>query len=263
MHVVEFLLQVLHLPFDGGLLVALLVFLLLGGVGLVGNAGDLHELVKRLLDQLRTFGPAVLDQNGIALGIGDLQGRGHDAGGHADGVHLPDEILRRLRPLKARDVSSHLLDQRLELLLLYRAVQILQLSAAGGHELDGVIGVDAHILQVDPVLRADHTVALLVELCNIAGHANGIKIALGQLRPSLVLFGDDQNDLLSDRDAVCAGAAAELVERIEQRGLGREDHVIGRDNDHVHFSFLLTECSFIIFLFNSLPWTGREIVYRE
>ena len=227
----------LHLPLDGSLLVALLILLLLGGIRLVGDAGDFHELIQRLFDQFRPPGPAVLGQDGIALLIGDLQQGRHDAGGHADGIDLFDKILRRLRPLKASGIAAHLPDERLELFLLLRRVKVLRIPAAGGHEPDGMVGINTHILQIHAVLCADHAIAVLVEFCDVSGNADGVEVALGQLRVSLVLLCHDHNDLFPDGDAARPGVPAQLIERIKQRGVGREDHIIGRYN--YHFPFLL------------------------
>ena len=245
MHVVQFLLKMLHLPLDGGLLVTLLVFLLLGGIGLVGDARDLNILIQHFFDQLRPSGSAVFGENGVALLVGVRQQRGHDAGGHAERIHLIDKELRGLCPGKSLGEAVHLPKERPELFLPGGAVQVVILRAARGHQLHRVVGIDSHILQVHAVLRTDHGIPLLIQLRDAAAHTDGIKVVFRKLRIALVLFRNDEDHLFAHGNAARSRVAAKLIQREKYRGVRGQDHIISRDNYHFAFSFL-TKRSFII-----------------
>ena len=244
MHVVQFLLKMFHLPLDGGLLVTLLVFLLLGGIGLVGDARDLNILIQHFFDQLRPSGSAVFGENGVALLVGVRQQRGHDAGGHAERIHLIDKELRGLCPGKSFGEAVHLPKERPELFLHGGAVQVVIL----------------HILQVHAVLRTDHGIPLLIQLRDAAAHTDGIKVVFRKLRIALVLFRNDEDHLFAHGNAARSRVAAKLIQREKYRGVRGQDHIISRDNYHFAFSFL-TKRSFIIHHIFSLPGrAGRVLI---
>ena len=110
-HFVQLLLEVLHLPLDGGLPDHLLVLLLLGARRLVGNAPHLQELVQNLLDHLRPLFPAVLGENRVPLLVADLKPGRHGAGRHAHRVDAADVKIRGFRPVEPLRKVPHLLLQ--------------------------------------------------------------------------------------------------------------------------------------------------------
>ena len=233
-HLIQFLLQMLDLPLDGRLLVALLILLLLRRVGLIGDAGNFHVLVERFLNELGAFCLTVLGEDGITLLVGDVQHGRHDASGHAERVHLIDEVLRGLRPLQPGGILPHLLNERAELLPLFIGIQVVDVVAAGSHELDGVVGIDPHVLHVHAGLGTDGDVPLRVDLHDIAGDADMVEIVLRQIDEAFILLGHDQDHLLVNGDPAAAGAAAQLILRIEKGGVRGQYHIIGWNNDQIY-----------------------------
>ena len=235
-HFVQLLLQAVDLPLDGGLLVALLALLLLGGDGLVGDAPHLQEFIEGLFHQLGPFGLAVLRQDGVTLLVPHVQPGGHDAGGHADGADLAQDALRRRGPLKALGIVPHLLHQVFQLFRLHRAVQVLRVGAAGDGELHRPVRVDAHGLEVHPVLGVHHGEAP-VQLRHGAGDADGVEAVLRHVRQGHVFLRHDEDELFTHGDLPVPGAAAQHVQGQIKSGLRAQYHVIGRYDDHGDPSF--------------------------
>ena len=185
----------LHLPLDGGLLVALLVFLLLRGVGLIRDTADLHEFIEGLFDHLRPLRAAIFLQDRIALFVADVQRRAHGAEGRLHAVHLVDEILRRLTEIRGIRKAAHLLLQVFDLPALLRFRQVFDIPPAGKGQFDGMVRVDLHAFDVHAVLRTDDRKALPVQFRDHAGHTDGIEAVFGQIHDVFILFGDDDDHL--------------------------------------------------------------------
>ena len=64
-----------------------------------------------------------------------------------------------------------------------------------------MIGIDAYIFYIYAVLRPNHSEAVLVELRDIAGNADGIKITLRLIRIRFVFLRDNHNHFFTYRNA--------------------------------------------------------------
>ena len=235
MHLVQFLLQVLHLAFDGLFPQDLLMLLLLAGDGLVGDPSHFQEVVQHLFDELRPGQSAVFGQDGIALLVFDLQPGRHGAGSQVDGVDLIQPVLRSICPAVAGSVLAHLFFQILQFRQLHIPLQILRFRAAGSHQLNGVVRIERHAFQIDPVVGAHGDKALLVHFGDGAGHADGIKAVFVQIRKVLIFFGHDNVDLIPFRDALASRTALQLFVGEIHQGIGCENDVVYRDYEHVLF----------------------------
>ena len=219
MHLIQFFLQMLHLPLDCRFAVTLLILLLLRAHGLIGDPPDFHELIEDLFNPFRSFCLAVLCEDSVTFFIGHFEHRGHDAGSHSDGIDLVDEVFRSSRPLQRGREPSHLFKEILQFLCLNGFFKIFRIPPAGRHEADRMVGINKHILQIHPITRPDHCISVLIEFCYDPGNTDGIKTVLLQFVGLAVFFRNDQNHPLSDSDSVSAGTAAKLIDGIIDRGI--------------------------------------------
>ena len=197
-HLVEFPLQKFHLLLDRGLLVDLLVLLLLRACSLGGHLGDLHELVDRLLEHLKTLLVAVLCQNLVFLLCAHLEPDGHSHSNFADRVELVEIAHRLLAPLKALPALLKVGLELLEMSLFYAFVEILDLLAAGNRQFNSVIRVYPDNIEVDSSCGSDLHIAFLVHFFDKTGNANWIETILGHVLAVLLFLAGQEHYAVVD-----------------------------------------------------------------
>ena len=175
MQLVQLVLQVFHLLFDGLFPVELLVILLLGVGGFAVDLAHLEVLINQLLQQIRAFGETVLGQHGIALGVGVEHPRAHQYRRLGDAVPLGNKSPRGLPPLEVLGKFHRRALDALQPPLRILRVEIVYVRPAGDGQVDAVVTVDRHVVEVDAVGGAQHQVAVGVDLGNARPQANGIK----------------------------------------------------------------------------------------
>ena len=197
-HLVEFALQKLHLFFDGGFLVDLLVILLLRAGGLRGHLGDLHELVDGLFQQLQPLLAAVLCQNTELLLRAHLEPDRHSHRDLADGVELLEIAHGLLAPLKALPVLFEVLLELLKVAFGNIFIQVLIIGSSGNSQLDRMVGVDADHIQVDTSHRTDHHISFRIHFIDKTGHTDRIKALFCHVLPVLFFFARKEHDPVVD-----------------------------------------------------------------
>ena len=192
---VQLVLQILELLFDGGLAVELLVILLLGGAHLVAHLHELQVLIEHLFQHLKASGLAVLGKHGVALlalaGHPRGEPRGNVAHRRPEGGIDP----QRRHPGLALTKGQHRLLHGGHALFGVRRIQILDIRAAGELKLDGLVRLDADLADVDAAAQLDDHKALGVRIPHDAGHAAGVEALRRDLRAGHGLLCHDQHDL--------------------------------------------------------------------
>ena len=240
MHVVELALEIFQLLFDGRFLIDVLIFLLVGGVGIVGHLGDLKELINQLFHQLGPPAAAVLGEDLIILLIGGRHPDGKHARQRPQGLHLIDEGHGSGPPLIALGEFPDGVPGLTHLFLRFLVRQVTDVAAAAGHQGNGPVAVDHHALDIHAPAGAHNGIAVIADLGNRAGEADGIKAVLTALGTRLVLFGNEQNNLLIHIDIACK--IAELIPaEIDIRIRGNQ-LVVYRNNCHKTSSSMIIDC---------------------
>ena len=236
MHLVELLLEVLHLALYRLLAVHLLVLFLLGSHGLVGDAADLHEAVKSLLDELSAPLSAVFSEDSVTFVVRYVHPRRHDAGRSFERVDLPQPVLSRVRPVEAGRKPSHLLEHAVELFLLDAFAHVLNVVSSGHGESYRLIVADLDVLDVDPVARADHDISLVIYFDDLPGDTYRVKALRSEVPVALVVLRNDKNHPLTDSESPVARVPSHLIGVEVYVGVRRKYHVVYRYYYHC-FSF--------------------------
>ena len=187
-HFIEFPLQELHLLFDRGLLVDLLIILLLRAGGLGRHFGDFHELIDCLLQHFQSLLVTVLCQNIVFLRSAHLEPDGHGDSDLTDRMELFQISHRLLAPFKSFPVFLQICLEPLEMRLLYTFLQIFDLFTSRYRQFDRVIGIDPDDIEIDPSGCPDDHISFRIDFIDKTGHTDREKAVLRHILAVLLFF---------------------------------------------------------------------------
>ena len=231
MHLVQFLLQIFDLLFDGLLAVDLLIALLLGVPGFIVDVEEFQVFIEDLFHGLASFEAGILLQQGIALLVSDVEPGGHDRRDLADAAPLLRVGARQRTPLELGGVLDDDLFEFFQTLLFIGGVQIILIGLSGHGQLDRVVAVDRDLVEVDAAVRADDKIAAGIDLRDHAGDTDGVEAVLLQVLPAVIGAQHHQDDLFSLKRRP-AGHFLICVDPEEDIGIGDNNHVIDGYNCH-------------------------------
>ena len=195
----------------------------------------LEVLVDDALEHFSALFAAVLGEDRVALGIGVLHPRAHHHGGLADALPVFNVALRRRRPA---EVVAELLERLLhagELARLVLGIEILDVAPAGDGQVDRVVAVDGHVVEIHAVFRPDHDEAVVAHLGDHAAQSDGVEAVVRQLRARQILLCHDEDHLFV-LDRRLSGVLP-VVFRLEiDIGVRHDQNVMNRKYCHVHAS---------------------------
>ena len=240
MHLIQFPLQVFKLLLDGGFLVDILVFLLVGGIGVIGNLGHLQELVDQLLHKLRPAKGTVFRQDLIVFLVGRLHPDGEHSRQRPQRIHMFHIGRRGRTPLIALGEFFHGFLCRDEFFLRHIIGHVLDICPAARHQGDRMVPIDHHALDVHSRRGLDvhsrrgvnHRVAVIADLRDRPQQSDRVEAVLCPLRLALVLPGNQQDHLFIDPHV--PGEVTELVSAKINIRIRRNQLVIYRNNCHTN-----------------------------
>ena len=197
MHLVEFFLQILDLPADRGFPVDLLILFLLGTLCLIVDLVGLKILIDHALKKVKPFSGAVQRKYRVLLLRRIHHPGGHGCGDLADGCPLREKC--RHHSLPVRHLHREGVDRGLHffqaerLLLPVDRIRILPLRYI---EIDRVIPVDRHLVDIHPVRGAHNEISALVDFRDHARDADRVKAVFPEFLAEKVLLRQDEHRLL-------------------------------------------------------------------
>ena len=209
-HLIQFVLQILHLLFDRLLTVDLLVVLCLGIFRLLADLGDLQEFVQRFLHQIRPLRNAVLGQNLIFFHTGDTQPSGESHSDLTDRVPLHHVVLDHLPPFMVGNELQQCRLNLLQMLLLLRSAHIPDVGTAMILDRDLMVFIDLNIVQFDTAVCPDNPVSVRIFSRHDTLYADRVKTVRRQLLLFLLNLQEEQKNLIA-RIGLFAGDLFEKV----------------------------------------------------
>ena len=232
MHLIQLALQVLQLLLDGGFLINVLIFLLVGGVCVIRDLGHLEELVDQLLHQLCPAQGAVLRQDLIVFLIARLHPDGEHSRQGPERVHVFHIGRRSSAPLIPLGKLLHGLFRLVKLLFRHLLGHVLDIRPAACHQGDRAVAVDHDAFDVHPCRGVHHRIAVIADLRDGPQQSDRIETLLRPFCLALVLPGNKQNDLLIN--AHIPGEVAELIPAKIHIRIRRYQLFIYRNNCHIN-----------------------------
>ena len=164
MHLIQFLLQIFHLLFDGLLPVNLLVIRFLRVLGLSRDFGHLQMLIDHLLHFLHTGLAAVFLQNRVFFFRGIRQPLGHHRCHFSHRLHGQDIRPGHRAPLEScRKLHQRLL-QVIQMLSVLLFGQIIDIRFSGNCKLNIQTRGNNDFFYIDTVRSIDDDKSLLIDL---------------------------------------------------------------------------------------------------